>query len=147
WASLVHVVRNAVDHGIETKDERLGQGKSPEGHLVLRALHTSRELRVEIEDDGRGIDWVKVAELASRRGLLHETRADLIGAILADGFSTKSEVTATSGRGVGMSAIHQQVMDLGGTLSVRSEPEHGTCWLFQLPLSSVRTVHGLSSAG
>lgn len=136
WAALVHVVRNAVDHGLEPPSERMERGKSPDGRIALRAARSGRELTIEIEDDGRGIDWDSVARLAEKRGMPHATSSDLLRAILSDGLSTRTTVTSTSGRGVGMSAIGAAVADLGGTVSARSEPGAGTCWRVVLPLAS-----------
>jgi HPt (histidine-containing phosphotransfer) domain-containing protein len=135
WAVLVHLVRNAVDHGIEPQGERIAQGKSPGGRLTLRGSHTSRELTIEIEDDGRGIDWDRVAELAGQRGLPNDTETHLLRAILSDGFSTRSSVTAISGRGTGMSAVQHEITKIGGALSVLSRKGRGTCWQIKLPFS------------
>jgi signal transduction histidine kinase len=134
WAALVHLVRNAIDHGIEPSAERVALGKPAEGRLVLRAAHTADELTVEIEDDGRGVDWARVAKVAEARGMPHGSEADLLRALLTDGFSTRSAVTGTSGRGVGMSVVHQEVVNLGGDLSLRSQALLGTCWRIVLPL-------------
>jgi signal transduction histidine kinase len=133
-SALVHVVRNAVDHGIEPPVERIGQGKRAEGRIVLRASRVAGEMVLEISDDGRGIDWERVTELAAQRGLPHASEADLVQALLSDGFSTRATVSATSGRGVGMSAVYQEVRHLGGMLSVSSQTGCGTCWRISIPL-------------
>ena len=135
WSALVHVVRNAVDHGIESSEERLAQGKSGRGRMILRAAETAHELTIEVEDDGRGIDWACVRERAAARGMPRDSEADLAAAILSDGFTTCEKVTTTSGRGVGMAAVRQQVSNLGGTLSLKSEAGAGTLWRFTFPLS------------
>ena len=134
WAALVHVVRNAVDHGIEPPAERIGQGKPPEGRMKLRASHTAGELTIEIEDDGRGIDWERVTELAAERGLPLASEADLVRALLSDEFSTRKTVTATSGRGIGLSAVYHEVESLGGGVSIESQSGGGTCCRMTLPL-------------
>jgi HPt (histidine-containing phosphotransfer) domain-containing protein len=134
WTTLVHVVRNAVDHGIEPPLERLARGKSANGQLTFRAVQTSHELALDIEDDGRGIDWAQVDEVARARGLAHESEADLVRALLSDGFTTKCQADSTSGRGVGLSAVSQTVAELGGTLSLKSRPGRGATWSIVLPL-------------
>jgi len=146
WSSLVHLVRNAIDHGIEPAAERLVRGKLAEGRICLRAAQTARELVLEIEDDGRGIDWNRVRQLAAARGMAHHSERDLIDALLSNGFSTRCDVTALSGRGIGMSAVRQQVLDLGGTLSLRSETGSGTCWRMTFPLSIAQAEQHSSPA-
>jgi two-component system chemotaxis sensor kinase CheA len=136
WAVLVHVVRNAVDHGLELPSERIAQGKDPDGRIIMRAARAGRDLMIEIEDDGRGIDWEGVARVAEARGMAHTTPHDLVRAILSDGLSTRTTTTSTSGRGVGMSAVGAAVTNLGGTMSVRSERGVGTCWRMVLPVGS-----------
>jgi two-component system chemotaxis sensor kinase CheA len=91
-------------------------------------------LTIEIEDDGRGIDWGRVAELARARNLPHEDEAALIRVLLSDGFTTKQTADGTSGRGVGLCAVSQTVDGLGGSLSLRSQPGRGTTWIIILPL-------------
>ncbi|MEO8182847.1 MAG: ATP-binding protein [Deltaproteobacteria bacterium] len=136
WAVLVHAIRNAIDHGIELPVERLTQGKDARGCIWLRASNTASEFTLEIEDDGRGIDWARVRQIAQARNLPHESESDLVFALLSDGFTTKSSVTAISGRGVGMSAVQAEVLELGGRISVRSEAGSGTCWRMVFPLAS-----------
>ncbi len=134
WSVLVHVVRNAVDHGVESPAERLARGKPAGGRLTLRAHRAVNELALEIEDDGAGIDWAMVGQAARCRGLPHQTDADLLNVLLSDGFTTSAVVTPTSGRGQGMAVVHQEVRRLGGVLSVRSARGRGTCWRMVLPL-------------
>lgn len=136
WASLVHLVRNGVDHGIEDPSERLARGKRPGGRMILRAGQAGAALTIEVEDDGSGIDWDAVVKVADERGLPHETPSDLLGVVLSDGFTTRAKASSTSGRGVGMAAVSQAVASLGGALSVRSQRGVGTCWRAQLPLAS-----------
>jgi two-component system chemotaxis sensor kinase CheA len=135
WSALIHVVRNAIDHGIELPAERLARSKGAEGHLFLRAFESSSELVLEIEDDGRGIDWGRVRQVAARRGLRQQSEADLVRALLNEGLSTRSSVSLTSGRGIGMSAVNHQVAELGGAISVQSQDGVGTCWRISIPLS------------
>jgi two-component system chemotaxis sensor kinase CheA len=137
WPALVHLVRNAVDHGIEPAAERTAGHKAPHGRLDLRATSDHDSFVIEVEDDGRGIDWDRVRTLAVEQGLPHEGQDQLAQALLHPGFTTRAEVTPTSGRGVGMSAVDERVAALGGRLSVRSARGAGTCWRVTLPLSAV----------
>jgi len=139
WAALVHVVRNAVDHGIEPPDERASRGKASRGQMTLRARQVGHVLSLDIEDDGRGIDWQRVGEVAASRGLPHEGESELLAALLSDGFSTRKAVTDTSGRGVGMSALTSELTGLGGSLSVTTAPNRGTTWRIAVPVA-VRSV-------
>jgi two-component system chemotaxis sensor kinase CheA len=136
WGALVHAIRNAIDHGLEQPVERLTQGKDARGCIWLRASNTASELTLEIEDDGRGIDWARVRELAKSRNLPDASESDLVSALLTDGFSTKSSVTAISGRGVGMSAVHVKVLELGGRISLDSRAGAGTRWRMVFPLAA-----------
>ena len=136
WASLVHLIRNGVDHGIEAPSERLAHGKPPGGRLILRGRQVGAAVIIEVEDDGSGIDWDAVVKVAKARGLPHETPSDLLSVVLSDGFSTRAHASSTSGRGVGMAAVSQAVASLGGALSVRSQRGVGTCWRAVLPLTS-----------
>ncbi len=133
-ASLAHVVRNAVDHGIEPAEERVAKGKPAGGRLALTAAATRGRLTLEIADDGRGIDWSAVGERAARRGLPTATHADLVAAVLTDGLTTREQVTRVSGRGAGMAAVREAVEELGGSITAMSEPEVGTTWTLTLPL-------------
>ncbi len=136
WAALVHLVRNAVDHGIETPAVRTAAGKAAQGRLALRARGVQGDLTIEIADDGRGIDWERIAVVAEQSKMACATREDLVRALMSDGFSTRTTVSSTSGRGVGMSVVSQEVANLRGTLSVDSEAGHGTCWRIVVPLFS-----------
>ncbi|CAN5841864.1 hypothetical protein BH11MYX4_BH11MYX4_04890 [soil metagenome] len=131
WTSLVHVVRNAVDHGIEPAVERCAAGKPAEGRLTLETRIENRELVIAIRDDGRGIDWTKVASAARAHDLPHATREELVAALFADGISTSDKVTTTSGRGVGMAAAREAATALGGYVVVHSEAGRGTCIEFR----------------
>jgi two-component system chemotaxis sensor kinase CheA len=133
FGELVHVIRNALDHGIEPPEERLRLGKAAEGTLVLRASMTDGELKIEIGDDGAGIDWDSIRRAATSRGLPHRTQAELLDALCEDGVTTRAEVTAFSGRGVGMAAFKERVTRMHGTLEVKSVPGRGTTWLARFP--------------
>jgi len=133
WSALIQLLRNAVDHGIETPELRSQSGKSANGRLRLAAHVASAGFLLEIEDDGRGIDWEAVRALCKKRGLPCESRADLTNAILSAGFSTRGEVTQFSGRGIGLDAVLATVHKLGGTLEVDSEPGRGTRWTLSFP--------------
>jgi HPt (histidine-containing phosphotransfer) domain-containing protein len=146
FAGLVHVVRNAVDHGLELTDERRALHKPAKPMLDLRMRHAEEQFVIEIEDDGRGIDWNGVRSAASARGLPHETQDELQSALFAPGITTRADVTTTSGRGIGLSAIHAEVLSLGGSVTVRSQPQRGTCWTFSLPLSERLPFYSASVA-
>ncbi|HEY3497603.1 MAG TPA: ATP-binding protein, partial [Polyangiaceae bacterium] len=133
WASAVHLVRNAVDHGIETSEERRSSGKSENGSLVLRARSEAGSFVFEIEDDGRGIDWERVRARAREWGLPAESAADLERALFTDGLSTREEANELSGRGVGMAAVLGSCETLGGSIAVHSEPGTGTRVRVTLP--------------
>lgn len=126
WSSFVHVLRNAIDHGLEHEEERLQRGKSGAGKIRLETRLENDRLLVCIEDDGRGIDWEKLTEAAYRKGLPAETREDLVEALFHEGVSTADHVTDISGRGVGMSAIKDACSRLGGTIRIHSSEGVGT---------------------
>lgn len=134
WSAMVHIVRNAVDHGFESPGERARAGKPARPHLRLTVAAAERTLRVEVEDDGAGIDWSVVEQKAKSRGLPHETEQDLMRAIFAPDFTTRSEATSLSGRGIGLSAVLSEVERRGGSLSVQSRRGGGTCFRFTFPL-------------
>lgn len=132
WTTLVHVVRNAIDHGLEDPDERAAAGKGP-GTIRLATYHEGHDVVVAIGDDGRGIDWDAVARKAAAAGLSHGSHEARVEALFADGLSTKETATATSGRGVGMGAVRAAVHDLGGQIEVEAEPGAGTTFRFRFP--------------
>lgn len=145
WTDLVHIVRNAVDHGLETPSEREQAGKVGRSKLRFSTAVTNRNLVVEVEDYGRGVDWEAVKNAAVKLGLPTATEEDLVRAMFASGVSTSAEVTTLSGRGVGLSAVRQQVDDLGGHIAVITEPKQGTCFRFTFPLPDVGPRFGVET--
>ena len=137
--ALLHLVRNALDHGLESEAERIAAGKDPVGTLRLSAARVLGRLQLRIDEDGRGIDVEKVRRRAIERGLLVEMVAEDLPAerirelIFEPGISTKDEVSEVSGRGVGLDAVKRQVEALGGTITVSSEAGRGTTFLLDLP--------------
>ena len=136
---LMHLVRNAVSHGLETANERVAQGKPAEGKLTLRASTAGEAVLIEIADDGRGIDGERVAARARAKGLI-DTGAQLDDAALlelicAPGFSTRDEADRGSGRGVGMDVVRNTVEELGGSISLETESGRGTRFTIELPLT------------
>ena len=126
WSTLVHAIRNAIDHGIESPAERTRAGKPAAGQLLLRASVIDGRILIDVKDDGRGLDWDRLADAARKANLPSATRRDLIHAALADGISTRETVTDTSGRGVGMAALRHVCDELGGSVELDSEPGAGT---------------------
>lgn len=139
WASLftefAHVVRNAVDHGLETPKERMHLGKPRQGTLILKALTRNDRLVFEIKDDGRGIAWDTIREKAKHLGLPHATHTDLVDALCHDGLSTKDTATQVSGRGVGMAALKTQVLGRHGRIDATSTQGVGTTISLSFPLA------------
>jgi two-component system chemotaxis sensor kinase CheA len=143
---LTHMIRNALDHGIEAPAERVVAGKSPQGRIVLRARRQSGSVVIEIEDDGRGLDRARIAERSEAQGLVDDAAAltddELFACIFEPGFSTSREVTAISGRGVGMDVVRRGIRALRGTIHISSTPGQGTCFSVRLPLT-VAIINGL----
>jgi two-component system, chemotaxis family, sensor kinase CheA len=137
---VVHLLRNAIDHGFELPDERIAAGKPPSGRLVLSAARERSSITVRVTDDGRGIDRDRVLTKARRLGLVDTARAELsddelIKIISRPGFSTAERVTDISGRGVGVDAVHARIRSLGGSVEIRSVPGRGTTVTLRLPLT------------
>ncbi len=138
---LLHLLRNAIDHGIEPKEERIAKGKPPKGTIILSARHEGNNVVIEIIDDGRGIDRDKVIKKAVERGLIDEAKAMMLPddkvfeLIFLPGFSTKDEVTEVSGRGVGMDVVKNVVESLNGSVSIESQKDKGTKVTIRLPLT------------
>ncbi|TIX49068.1 chemotaxis protein CheA [Alteraurantiacibacter aquimixticola] len=136
---LTHLIRNAVDHGIEDAEERQAAGKDPEGTLSLSAEQKAGRIVIRIADDGRGIAADKVLAKAVANGLVEEgaqlSQDEINNLIFAPGFSTAAQVSSISGRGVGMDVVRQNVKDLGGRITIESTPGAGTAFVLALPLT------------
>ncbi len=139
---LVHMIRNAIDHGIESPDDRRGKGKNPEGHLSLSAYHQGGSIVIEIKDDGRGLDKQKIAKKAIEKGLLpadtnpaQMTDGEAFNLIFLPGFSTAEKVTDLSGRGVGMDVVRRNIEALRGKIEIDSVVGAGTTFRLRLPLT------------
>jgi two-component system chemotaxis sensor kinase CheA len=139
---LLHVLRNAADHGLEDADVRVAAGKPVPGAIRLRAARSGEQVIVEIEDDGRGIDAARIRALAEQRGIGNVAAmsdSEVVDLIFTPGFSTAAQVTTVSGRGVGMDAVRTGIGRLGGSVSVESRPGQGTTVRFVLPFSLLIT--------
>ena len=137
---VVHLLRNAIDHGFESPAERVAAGKPPAGKLVLSAARERSSITIRVTDDGRGIDRDRVLTKARNLGLIDTGRSelsddDLIRIISRPGFSTAERVTDISGRGVGIDAVHARIRSLGGSVEIRSIPTRGTTVTLRLPLT------------
>jgi two-component system, chemotaxis family, sensor kinase CheA len=137
---VVHLLRNAIDHGFETPAERVAAGKAPAGKLVLSAARERSSITVRVTDDGRGIDRDRVLNKARNLGLVDTGRSELsddelIRIISRPGFSTAEAITDISGRGVGIDAVHARIRSLGGSVEIRSVPRRGTTVTLRLPLT------------
>jgi two-component system, chemotaxis family, sensor kinase CheA len=136
---LVHMIRNAVDHGLEPPEDREKAGKTPTGHIHLSAYHAGGNVVVELRDDGRGLNREKIASKAIERGLIESDKAMSDGAvynlIFEAGFSTADKVTEVSGRGVGMDVVRRAVQALNGRIEIQSELGKGTTFAVKLPLT------------
>ncbi len=138
---LVHLIRNSVDHGIEPEDQRIAAGKPPKGRVTLRAFHKGNSVAIEIEDDGKGIDPVKMREVAIKKGIITPEEAaqmddrEAIELIFAPGFSSAEKITDISGRGVGMDVVRTNIKNLKGSVSTFSEIGKGTRFTLSLPLT------------
>jgi two-component system, chemotaxis family, sensor kinase CheA len=138
---LTHIIRNSVDHGIETPDVRLGQGKPEEGVLQLKAFHEGGQVNIEIQDDGGGIDPEKLKEKALSKGLISIEQAakmgdrELVNLIFMPGLSTAEKVTNVSGRGVGMDVVRTNIEKIGGTVDIHTRKGEGTTLKVKIPLT------------
>lgn len=137
---LMHIVRNSMDHGIEEREEeRVAAGKDPVGEITLSARHTGSEVIIEIKDDGRGVDLDAVLNKAIRQGLAypdHEySQKEILNFLMMPGFSTNTEVTEYSGRGVGMDVVKKNVADVGGSVTITSEWGKGMTTTLKIPLT------------
>jgi two-component system chemotaxis sensor kinase CheA len=136
---LMHMVRNAIDHGIEEPDIREAAGKAPRATITLAAYHQAGQIVIEVADDGRGLDVRKILAKARQKALIedgaHLSESDVFRLILEPGFSTADLVTDISGRGVGMDVVRKQVEKLRGRIEIRSQAGQGSTFLLKLPLT------------
>jgi len=138
---LVHLIRNSMDHGLEPEDERVAAGKSPTGHVWLRAYHKGNSVAIEVEDDGRGIDPEKMRQVGVKKGLVTADEAKLlddrqaIDLIFAPGFSSAEKITDVSGRGVGMDVVKNNIKNLKGNIQINTEVGRGSRFTLTLPLT------------
>jgi nitrogen fixation/metabolism regulation signal transduction histidine kinase/HPt (histidine-containing phosphotransfer) domain-containing protein len=139
WASFAHVIRNSMDHGIENQDSRLSKGKSPEGTVIMFAENINDKITIHYVDDGAGIKWDKIKEKAKSAGLKHSSKKDLITALFHPGLSTSEKVTEFSGRGVGMSALKEEVELLDGKIDIQTIQDIGTKFSFHFDLNKIES--------
>ncbi len=138
---LTHILRNSLDHGIETPEERVRAGKASSGRLHLRAYHEGGQVNIEINDDGAGIDLERVKQKALQRGLMGAQQVDrlsdreLTNLVFLPGFSTAEKVSNVSGRGVGMDVVKTNIEKIGGTVDVQSVRGRGTTLKIKIPLT------------
>lgn len=138
---LVHLLRNAMDHGVETPEVRLANGKAEEGKIVLKAYHSGNHVFIEITDDGAGINKEKVLSKAISKGIVSKEAASsytdkqIYELIFASGFSTADKISDVSGRGVGLDVVRNTIESLGGSVSIDSTEGAGSVFLIQLPLT------------
>lgn len=134
---LIHLLRNAADHGIEATEERIAKGKNPVGKVKLIAYSEGTKAVIKVEDDGKGLDVNKIKAKAEKIGISTEgmSEADIKNLIFAQGFSTNEVVTDISGRGVGMDVVKTKISSLGGTVDAISEAGKGTSFIIRLPLT------------
>ncbi len=141
YDSLLHLIRNAFDHGIETAEERQAAGKSPKGRIELSAYQQGNRTVIEIRDDGKGVNLERIAEKAIAQDLLSATEVEdvtegqLLELMFHPGFSTAASVSDLSGRGVGLDVVRSQIESLDGSLAIRSEAGKGTSFILQFPLA------------
>lgn len=136
---LTHMIRNAVDHGLESPEERVKNGKTPEGAIRLSAAHRSGRVIIEVADDGAGINRERVRQIAVDKGLIaadaNLTAAEIDNILFLPGFSTAKTLSDLSGRGVGMDVVKRSIQALGGKISIRSTPGQGSTFVISLPLT------------
>jgi two-component system chemotaxis sensor kinase CheA len=136
---ITHMLRNAIDHGLESPEERKAAGKNPEGVVRLAALHRSGRIVIEVSDDGKGINRERVFGIAVKKGLiapdLQLTDEEIDNLIFLPGFSTAEKISDVSGRGVGMDVVKRSVQALGGRISISSRPGQGSTFTLSLPLT------------
>lgn len=137
---LMHLVRNAIDHGIESKEERISKDKDPNGQIILSAQNVGGEIIITVSDDGKGLDAADILEKAKARNLLNKaeseyTEREIFNLLTYPGFSTKENVTEFSGRGVGMDVVKKSIERIGGNITIESVKSAGTTVLIRIPLT------------
>lgn len=137
---IMHLVRNAMDHGMEDRDERIRNGKNPKGSIRLSAMNTGGEIHICVEDDGRGLNTDKILAKAKQKGMLQKAESEYTAKeayqfLMLPGFSTNETVTEFSGRGVGMDVVKKNVEKVGGTVVLDSRTGKGTAVTFKIPLT------------
>ncbi|GLB59328.1 chemotaxis protein CheA [Cytobacillus sp. NCCP-133] len=138
---LVHLIRNALDHGVETPEVRKANGKNEEGNVILKAYHSGNHVFIEIADDGSGINKEKVISKAIKKGIITEQTASVLSdkqaydLIFASGFSTAEKISDVSGRGVGLDVVKNTIESLGGSVTIDSKVGQGSIFSIQLPLT------------
>ena len=138
---LTHIVRNSVDHGIETPEQRVAAGKPAEGRLFLRAYHEGGQVNIEVSDDGGGVNLDRVKRKAVERGLITSQQAgrmserEALNLLFLPGFSTAAKVTNVSGRGVGMDVVKTNIERIGGIVDIQNRPGQGTTLKIKIPLT------------
>lgn len=136
---LKHMIRNAIDHGIETPEERIANNKKETAKLKLNAFHKEGKVVIEVSDDGKGLDKEKILQKAINQGIVSEnenlSEQEIFSLIMAPGFSTNEEITETSGRGVGMDVVKNNIEKLRGSVKIMSELGKGTTFQLKLPLT------------
>ena len=138
---LIHLIRNAMDHGLETPDVRLAAGKPRSGTLVLAAVHEGNQIIISIKDDGNGIDTDRVGRKAIEKGLISEeqfaamSQREVFDLLFLPGFSTKDKATDLSGRGVGMDVVKTNIKKLNGLIEIKSTKGQGSEFILRLPLT------------
>lgn len=145
---LMHIIRNAIDHGIEGEEERIAKGKEKAGRIILEAKNVGSEVLIVIRDDGRGLNKEKILEKARKNNLLNKPEnemsdREIYKLVLLPGFSTKENITEFSGRGVGMDVVTKNLEEVGGTVLVDSEPDKGTTITLKIPLT-LAIVEGMN---
>lgn len=138
---LMHILRNAVDHGIETETQRLEQNKTPQGKLTLKVYREGSNIVISCQDDGRGLDYEAIRSYAIKRGLLNtntlSSRHELERLILTPGFSSKEKITKLSGRGVGLDVVNQTIISLKGALDIQSKDGEGLTLTLRIPITMI----------
>lgn len=150
---LMHLLRNAIDHGIESKEDRLARGKPQEGSIVLAASQEGSHVVIKISDDGAGIDIAKIKEIAIQKGIIAKAKAtdltdeEAYQILFAPGFTTKTEVSETSGRGVGLDVVREAIVQLKGMVEIKSGKNTGSTFILRLPLTLAIAESLLVAAG